>query len=479
MSGPGASADSEPRRSVALNYALVVTATFLLLVFLQVATGALQLDRMRVGGIDPVDLFAYLPSLFFDGDVSFENEYRHLSPGFLKAGNWPRTVTDHVGNCHNIGMAIAQSPFYAATYLAVAIRKRSFPVPQQFKYMPAFEYSWYIGNIFWSAVAAFLLAWWLRKDCGVQRPIHVAVFFVLATPLLYYAFPLSPMSHPVSLAAVLLMLLSLGKGKRTGKARWLLAAGLALGFAVSVHILNAVYIVFIGAYCLIEHIQRRKKDSLSCPKPTTAVVWRNLSLVSMGALVGYLPQMIVNSVIYGTCILNPYDPGNLTGHFRIGFSRLLTLLEVAFSMKHGFISWHPILGLGLAGLIFSAIVKREHFMLALSGLVPVCATWAIVSCSVNWWVGWSFGHRVFISVYPFLALGIAVLVDSLLERRRRWKTAVVWSLACLFTLWNVLFAVQYKLGMIPRGEAITFREYFWQKLLLIGSLVSGGNGLRF
>jgi hypothetical protein len=84
---------------------------------------------------------------------------------------------------------------------------------------------------------------------------------------------------------------------------------------------------------------------------------------------------------------------------------------------------------------------------------------------------------MFISVYPSLALGLAALADAFLERRRRWKVLIVWPLASFFVLWNLLFLIQYKLGIIPRGEAITFHEYLWQKLLLLRALLTGGIAL--
>jgi len=64
--------------------------------------------------------------------------------------------------------------------------------------------------------------------------------------------------------------------------------------------------------------------------------------------------------------------------------------------------------------------------------------------------------------------------SAFLERKRWWKVLALWSLPSIFALWNVLFLIQYKLGMIPRGEAITFHEYLWQKLLLLRALLTGG-----
>ncbi len=472
----GASQTGEPRenfcRRIAIRYSVVIVVLFAVLVLLQVWTGALELGRLRVGGVDPVDLYVYLPSLFFDGDLDFENEYQHFSPDFLRSGQRPKTATAHRPNPHGIGMAIAQSPFYAAAYVAVAVKKRCIPVSQEFKYMPLFEYAWYVGNVFWSAFATFLLAWWLRRDVGVKRALPVAVFFLLATPLLYYAFPLSPMSHQVSLASILLMLLCLGKWENTLNSRWCLAAGFSLGFAVSVHLFNAVYVLFAATYFLLGD---RGKEGLASTFGTERVtrIMKPSGLLCVGAIIGFLPQIIVHRIVFGSIFLNPYRPDCATAQFSISLSNLQTAYKVAFSLAHGFITWHPILAIALAGVLWASLRGSAEKRLSISGLSAILGTWAILSGFVTWWAGWSFGHRLFISLYPFFALGIAALTDSLLECKRRWKVLVLWSLASIFVLWNVLFVIQYKLGIIPRGEAITFHEFLWQKLVLLRQLLTG------
>lgn len=459
-------------RSTAIRYSGAIVLLFFVLVLLQVATGSLQLGRLRVGGVDPVDLYVYLPSLFFDGDLDFKGEYQHFALEFLESGQWPETATGHRANPHGVGMALAQSPFYAAAYVAAAVKKHCFPLRQEFKYIPLFEYAWYVGNIFWSAFAMFLLAWWLTRDVGVKRALPLAVFAFLATPLLYYAFPLLPMSHQVSLACILLFLLCLGKWEKTHKRRWCLLAGICFGFAMSVHLLNAVYAVFAAAYFLLENPMKQETTS-SLWSRRLGRMMKPSGLLWVGALIGFLPQLVAQKVIFGSFLLNPYRPDCPTSEFSVSLSNLKTAWNVAFSLKHGFAAWHPILAVALAGLVWAVLRGGAPLRLSISGLSVILAMWALLSGFNSWWAGWSFGHRMFISVYPFFTLGLAVLADAFLEHRSRWKVLILWSCAFLFVLWNLLFMIQYKLGIIPRGEVITFHEYLWQKLLLPRALLTG------
>ena len=75
----------------------------------------------RLYSSDEVEYFSYLRSLWFDHDVSFENEYRYFydhgiaqSAGFHHTFLELETATGRRINYGTIGCAILWSPFYAA-----------------------------------------------------------------------------------------------------------------------------------------------------------------------------------------------------------------------------------------------------------------------------------------------------------------------------------------------------------------------------
>ena len=75
----------------------------------------------RLYSSDEIQYFAYLRSMWFDRDLSFENEYRYFydrdigaSAGFHETFLERQTETGRRINFATIGCAILWSPFYAA-----------------------------------------------------------------------------------------------------------------------------------------------------------------------------------------------------------------------------------------------------------------------------------------------------------------------------------------------------------------------------
>src|SRR5215471_7807583 len=82
----------------------------------------------RIYASDEVQYFAYLRSLWFDGDVSFENEYQHFydagiaaSQGFHETFLERTTETGRRINFGTIGCALLWAPFYALGHVAATI----------------------------------------------------------------------------------------------------------------------------------------------------------------------------------------------------------------------------------------------------------------------------------------------------------------------------------------------------------------------
>ena len=84
----------------------------------------------RLYASDEIEYYAYLRSLWFDGDLSFDNEYRHfyesgvtVDPGFAATFLELETSTGRRLNFGTIGAAILWSPFYAVADVSVRLAR--------------------------------------------------------------------------------------------------------------------------------------------------------------------------------------------------------------------------------------------------------------------------------------------------------------------------------------------------------------------
>ena len=132
---------------------------------------------------------------------------------------------------------------------------------------------------------------------------------------------------------------------------------------------------------------------------------RILPLLS-GAVIGFAPQFIAWQALYGTFWKSPY----LSNYE--GFNLLKPhLLEVLFSYNNGLFFWTPIAALGFVGLLVSKL--NNWFKAIVIVAIFIVSTWG------TWWQGASYSGRMFVSMLPLFALGLANVFTWLW--RMRWR----------------------------------------------------------
>src|SRR5579859_5657305 len=158
----------------------------------------------RIYSSDEIQYFAFLRSLWFDHDLSFDNEYRYFydrgiaaSEGFHETFLEMRTDTGRRINFGTIGCAILWSPLYAVGDVAARLTgapRDGFSKP----YVAAVAYG--------SALYGFL-AVVLAIGCAARLGYDGAAGGLavwLGTPLLFYMYVAPPFSHACSAFAVAL-----------------------------------------------------------------------------------------------------------------------------------------------------------------------------------------------------------------------------------------------------------------------------------
>ena len=180
-----------------------------LLLLLVLFAASLPAVTARLYSSDEVEYFSYLRSLWFDHDVSFENEYqyffdhtsrsRRISTDVSRARNGDRSPI----NYGTIGCAMLWAPFYARWRRHRRARCARWDAPVDANgysrpYVSAVVY----GSAFYGFAAdrARRIAARARLIGHKQFSSGLAVWF--GTPLLFYMYVAPPFSHACSAFAV-------------------------------------------------------------------------------------------------------------------------------------------------------------------------------------------------------------------------------------------------------------------------------------
>jgi hypothetical protein len=401
----------------------------------------------RIYASDEIQYFAYLRSLWFDRDLSFENEYRHFydagiarSAGFHETFLERTTETGRRINFGTVGSALLWAPFYAAgDAVARAMRAAGAEIAIDGYSRP------YIAAVAYASAAYGFLALALavaavRRLSAAGSPLAgwslpAALVVWLGTPLLFYMYVAPPMSHAPSAFAVSAFVL----GWIVVRERWSLGGLAGLGVLAALMAMVREQDAFVVAGPALD----LGIHALRTPPAGRLVLAGRALAGAVAAVVAYLPQAIA----YLT--LNGY----------VGPSRLVArkmtwtaphALEVLLSPGHGFFIWTPLAAFALAGL---AWLPRHAVRTRAAGVLTACLALAAllqvyVAGSVeSWTVAGAFGQRRFVALTPLLVIGLAALGASI--GRVRMRRVLLAGLA-LGVWWNVALMAQFGAGMMDR-----------------------------
>jgi hypothetical protein len=231
-----------------------------------------------------------------------------------------------------------------------------------------------------------------------------------ASHVLYYVFVAPAMTHGLVFGVVAALLWAAERAQRapTRRAFWL------LGFLTGLSALVRQQTAVCGVLLLLvaaDGLRRR----------TVPARW----ILEAGAcgLLAVAPQLIVWKVVYGSWLLVPQGDAFFV-------SAGARAWDVLLHADRGFFVWTPLMALATVGLVAG---WRRWGLFSAAGLAVLALT-AFVNGSLWDWPGSdSFGSRRFDVAVPFLALGMATLLQ--------WQArhpAVLPSLGCALAIaWNL------------------------------------------
>ena len=408
-------------------------------VWLLVGLFALSLPAVtaRVYSSDEIQYFAYLRSLWFDRDVSFENEYRWFydrgigrSEGFRITFLDLETPTHRRVNFGTIGCAILWSPFYAAGDVAArALRAAGRDVA-----VDGFSKPYLAAVAYGSAVygfAALVLSYASARRLGFDALAPtLAIWF--GTPLLFYMYVAPPMSHACSAFAVALFVWTWLRVRDAWSPRGLVALGAAAALMAMVREQD---LFFVAGPALDFGLWTAGFGQSLKPKAQSLLL---RAAAAAGAfIIVFAPQAIAYVTLNG----------------RLGPSQLVTrkmswsgphVLQVLFSPEHGFFVWTPIACLAIAGL---AVMIIRHRRVGVCLLLMVALQVYVGGSVESWTVAGGYGQRRFVALTALLVIGLAALRQAIASVAARRLLAIVTVLA---VYWNLALIAEFATGLMDR-----------------------------
>ncbi|MGH9372550.1 MAG: hypothetical protein ACRD15_13560 [Vicinamibacterales bacterium] len=434
----------------------------------------------RLYSSDEVEYYSYLRSLWFDRDVSFDNEYRHFydrgvarTPGFHQTFLEPVTPTGLRENFATLGCAVLWAPFYAAADLATRLLRvvagSELPADGYSRlYVAAVAY----GSAIYGFLALLLSVAAARRLTGHGVLAGLAVWF--GTPLLFYMYAAPPFSHACSAFAVAVFITVWLRVR----ARWSPRGLVALGATAALMAMVREQDVFFAVGPALDYAlafrksggRRQDAGAGTGPALRAATVrgWILAALPGVAAFViCYSPQLLAYSSLNGR-----FGPSTLVTRKMTWYSPHAA--GVLASPQHGLFAWTPLAMLAVLGLFllwFKGRGDHEPFAVRDAGyamrgedagisriaacLLLMLALQVYISGSVeSWTVAGAFGQRRFVGSTLLFVVGLAGLRSVVPRGLPRVALATIGALAIW---WNVGLTALFGAGLMDR-QRLTLRQ---------------------
>lgn len=383
---------------------------------------------------DSLYYYAYTKSIVLDHDIDFKNEAYRDFGGFP---NEPETseVTGKIINKFSPGTPILWIPGFILGHLTSKVLEWASIISVADGYNFVTQYFVAISTILFSSSGLFFVYKTVKLFFNRNVAFLTVLFLYLTTQIFYYTSidPLNSHSASFMLSSIFLYLLAIfsknNEDKFAGEIfNWQRAIILGfLGGAITlVRNQDIVLLIPVSIYILTKNGDKLKKDGLMETLNRAILFWGSIFLVLS-------IQLFITLNLYGM-IGSPYIiGGEELSWFNPDFFRVL------FNFGNGLFTFAPILiiaifGLGLALKGISKSQQQRALFKHLS-LISIVAFFLQLYVVASWGreiIGGPYGSRMFISVLPYLSLGLAIIFE-------RYKNNVRFN-AIFYIVLALLFA---------------------------------------
>ena len=418
----------------------------------------------RLYSSDEVQYFSYLRSLWFDRDVSFENEYRYFydhqiaqTPDFYQTFLVrAEAATGRRINYGTMGCAILWAPFYAVADVTVRVLRAAGRDIAADGYSQPYISAVAYGSAFYGW-CAIVLAMAATRRIVARRAISSGLLVWAGTPLLFYSYVAPPFSHACSAFAVALFVTIWLHVRRTWSVAGTAALGLSAALMAMVREQDIFFALGPAADFVLTLTRSTHRRNL---RQTLAAAFAGTAAFAAG----YLPQVLAYIALNG----RP-GPSPLVGRKMFWYAP--HALQVLGDTRHGFFFWTPLAALAVAGLIVMTTTARVEAIGNHPAAAPSTASesWSVgvsdmrqigaclllmvvmqvyISGAVeSWTVAGAFGQRRFVALTIVLVIGLAALRDWMRGRAAR---GVLNAAIALSVWWNVALMAEFGTSMMDR-----------------------------
>ncbi len=430
---------------------------------LTVCLALLPISLPRVALTDEVQYFAYVRSVYFDGDLDFRNEYAYFSAQRLAIGDTavrdallredalnPHPITGLLRNVAPVGSAILWAPgFILADGYVLIVNLFGANIPRD-----GFAQPYILGVCLMTLLYCFLglqLTYRLARRYVDDFAATVATLTVfLATPLLFYSYIAMVWSHANGFFLFALFLTIWMRHWRRPAERglpiWLLL-GLVGGLMVITREQLGLLLIIPALEALGHYIALLRERAW----PTAARIFgRHLAFLATLVLT-LTPQLLAYQVLNGRPL-----PSSTVGSKLIWTSP--NFFNTLLDPGRGAFLWAPVLALGLVGLIW--LGRKDAYLAGLLLAGFLAQTYINGAFGTTWHLSGAFGFRRLIECTPIFVLGLAALIGWLRPRSGPWP---ILATAGLLVYWNLGLIAQWTiLRTAIRRDLLWGDLLYWQ-----------------
>lgn len=410
--------------------------------------------------LSPPDSACYLSvprSLVLKGDLDFTDDYAAME---FRTNFFYLTKTGRFSNDWPVGAGTIWTPVYTTAHVVAKLahavgaagpahlpdgpdRAMGLPAPSTIGAFDPLLAPTGLSGIYKLAISlamaaaalvALVLGMKIARDFAGPRAALAAAFAaLLGTPIAFYLYCYSMMSHVTSMLAVGVLLWGWHRtrGNRTPR-DWALL-GVAAGVMAMVRPQDGA---FLAVFLVEALLDRRTID------------WRRwligTAIAAGAALLAFAPQFIVWTVLYGNPLQLP----------KIEEMHWLqpALWETLFSEYHGLLSWSPVLALVPFGL---AVLGRRDRTLAVALAVVIALQIYLNAANEIWWAGGSFGARRFVNCGVPIVVALAALLGAV-------RPAVIGPVVVGTAGWNLLLIAKERAGELSLDHFVPWNAEFFR-----------------